>query len=260
MWFKDLSPYRYTLITAGWPPEGPPEDRKELFHWMVGDGVDAFEDPEVNVGWLDLRYKFPVGPSAPDAVEILARLCRDSRYMLERGFHPCVFCDKGPGVVMGNAEIRVQGDGVVYASPTLVAHYVSQHQYLPPLGFMDAVQRSNGQQAVPVPGKRRGVPPELLVPSDIDLDRLCGRVRAYVGERFGDAIREVSISHLKRGVVVSVQWEFWPGGIYAVRRCVPPDAILDDEQAFRGITSMIESAYGSEEASRIFNARPALKK
>ena len=46
-------------------------------------------------------------------------------------------------VWLGNGEIRVTGeDGTVYAAPTMIAHYVAEHHYLPPQEFVDAVLRS----------------------------------------------------------------------------------------------------------------------
>jgi hypothetical protein len=259
MWFQDFSPYRDTLIVAGWPAEGPPENRDELFHWM-GEGEGAFEDPEINIGWLDRGHEFPTGTLDPGVVEMLNHMCQSSRYLLERGYFPCGVCNGKPGFVSVNAQIRIQGEGVVYASPARLSHYIVKHNYLPPQAFVDAVRRSNGQQATPIVGKKRVVPPELLIPaSNIDLNNVCERVRKYVHERFGSKIRDLSVVPQDRSVAVVVEWEFWPGGTYAIHRIVPPGAMLDEEKVFIGITSMIESAHGSPEASRVRGARPKVQ-
>ena len=46
----------------------------------------------------------------------------------------------GESIALGNGEIRVHGrNGKVYASPTLVCHYIDKHGYCPPQEFADAV-------------------------------------------------------------------------------------------------------------------------
>ncbi len=82
----------------------------------------------------------------------LDRLCRASRYLLTRGWHFCPFC--GDADARGSAEIRIQGNGVVYAAPTLIAHYVAVHRYAPPPEFIDSLRACDGV-ADPVPS-----PPE----------------------------------------------------------------------------------------------------
>lgn len=75
-----------------------------------------------------------------------------------RGFHSCNLgkCKKNCGKMVevvrngqplsiGDAEIRVFGAGVlIYAAPTLIYHYVTEHAYIPPKAFIDAVL--NGPQ------------------------------------------------------------------------------------------------------------------
>jgi hypothetical protein len=70
-----------------------------------------------------------------------------------RGFHTCdLGCESSSGfdmlemqylgrqVRLGNGEVRVAGsDGQHYAAPTLVAHYVAAHNYVPPEPFVDGV-------------------------------------------------------------------------------------------------------------------------
>ena len=84
----------------------------------------------------------------------MARLVELSRSPVNqmRGYHRCNLCDaddachpaevvwEGEVHVVGSAEIRVIGaDGVRYAAPNMILHYVSAHHYLPPTEFVDAV-------------------------------------------------------------------------------------------------------------------------
>jgi len=45
--------------------------------------------------------------------------------------------------MLGSAEVRVQGvDGTVFLAPDLVFHYVTEHGYLPPPSFLEALVAS----------------------------------------------------------------------------------------------------------------------
>ncbi|MFI5729649.1 DUF6188 family protein [Kribbella sp. NPDC051587] len=104
--------------------------------------------PMVNVGWLGRGREFPTGPVAPTVVAGLARLAVDERNVY-RGWHECEFCDAespiefpGPegSLLLGHAEVHITGpDGVVYAAPTLILHYIEAHEYRPPTEFLSAV-------------------------------------------------------------------------------------------------------------------------
>jgi hypothetical protein len=99
------------------------------------------EDPPgtVNIGWLDRDHPFPTGPSSNGFRAKLALLCQ-RRVKITRGFHPCCFCNgpKDP-IPTSNAEMRVAGNGRVYAAPSLIFHYVTAHNYRPPDEFIAAV-------------------------------------------------------------------------------------------------------------------------
>ena len=115
-------------------------------------------DPNVlNVGWLSKDIPFHtrrIETIFPD--EFLSKLKKltnmDNIVNLCRGSHFCEYCEKqhdeeGHRVVksyqLGNGEIRVNGkDGMVYAAPVLIWHYVALHNYLPPYGFIEAVMES----------------------------------------------------------------------------------------------------------------------
>ena len=115
------------------------------------------EGAATNVGWLDAANAYPQGPVPPEFIAVLTELCR-SGVLRMRGWHMCNLCvpdgerrsysDLVPTLVqsetgnysVGDAEIRVPGlEGVVYAAPDMVIHYVVVHGYRPPDGFIEAV-------------------------------------------------------------------------------------------------------------------------
>jgi hypothetical protein len=115
-YFTDLTPYHYGL------PEPEPD--------------------VLNIGWLDVAYPFSRGLTSSEFREALSRLV-ERPILLHRGFHVCDFCprdrrDNYPS--RGNGQIRVLGrNGIWYAAPTMVHHYVVAHEYQPPPEFVDAV-------------------------------------------------------------------------------------------------------------------------
>lgn len=116
-YFADLTPYQYGL------PEPEPD--------------------VLNVGWLDVGYPFHRGETSSEFREALSRLV-ERPILLDRGFHVCNFCPRDrrdnnyPS--RGNGQTRVLGrNGIWYAAPTMVRHYVVTHQYQPPPEFVDAV-------------------------------------------------------------------------------------------------------------------------
>jgi hypothetical protein len=78
------------------------------------------------------------GDVAPAARLKLAHLS-DPPVLPYCGSHICDFCWK----FRGNGEIWIPGDdGRVYASPVMLLHYIEQHNYLPPLVFLEALHRA----------------------------------------------------------------------------------------------------------------------
>ncbi|WP_441350949.1 DUF7919 family protein [Streptomyces sp. or3] len=100
--------------------------------------------PVLNVGWLGRGKRYSKGVPPPSLTETLKRMTRTHRVQQTRGHHLCPWCasrlfPRHPEGPQGSAEIRVMGNGVAYAAPELVAHYVEAHGYLPPTEFMEAV-------------------------------------------------------------------------------------------------------------------------
>ncbi len=112
-----------------------------------------FEDGSVNVGWLDATQPYATGDVPAGFAEGLVELSRKP-VNLTRGWHFCNLCPKPPEPVpqpimvkspegdfpVGHGEIRVEGrNGVRYAAPDMIAHYVLEHGYRPPEEFIEAV-------------------------------------------------------------------------------------------------------------------------
>ncbi|MCU1305236.1 MAG: hypothetical protein JWQ87_5520 [Candidatus Sulfotelmatobacter sp.] len=102
-----------------------------------------------NVGWLERCAPYPKGDVTPELTAKLLALCKwpVNRY---RGWHNCHFCQEYPvritdcegEICLGDGEIRVAAtDGLLtYVAPNLIYHYVVEHHYLPPDGFLDALR------------------------------------------------------------------------------------------------------------------------
>ena len=97
----------------------------------------------LNVGWLDISKEYQTGILPIETRDILREICK-TPVNLTRGFHYCQFCNpKTDDVALGNGEIRVVGkEGIIYAAPVLIGHYVEVHSYLPPQCFVSAINDS----------------------------------------------------------------------------------------------------------------------
>ncbi|UJR82829.1 Hypothetical protein I5071_48940 [Sandaracinus amylolyticus] len=235
-YFADLTPYEYFAFhPIGWPPSGPLGTCGEDLFARSADPQFVYSDPEVNVGWLDAAHPFATAQPDPRFVGLLAMMCdsREHRVHQTRGYPPCPFCDLWTSVA--SAEIRVQGDGVVYAAPTLIAHYVGAHHYTPPRGFVEAVLRSEGASAT-TGGAPRPVPDELLRREPIDWRTVDAHVRTYVR---GDLVlRELEIEPVPDGMRVwaRVDCSITP---FAIDGVIPDWACLRTDQVAYGIWTMI---------------------
>ena len=117
------------------------------------DGVHAMA-----VGWLDGDHAFNIGPVPDEFVARLFEACRARATARTRGWHRCELCPHNDSreattvswgaqsLAVGDAEIRtVTNEGTWLVAPTLVLHYVTAHDYLPPPEFVEATL--NGQFA-----------------------------------------------------------------------------------------------------------------
>ncbi|MGC5286703.1 hypothetical protein [Micromonospora sp. DT231] len=136
-YFADLTPYTYL----------------ERHEDEPGLTDEPWPDlPLLNVGWLDAAHPFPTG-APPDGLMPALNDLAKTRAHQTRGYHFCEICIRDMGedareairlgvIARGSAEFQVQGNGVVYAAPQLLLHYVSAHEYLPPAEFCAAALRA----------------------------------------------------------------------------------------------------------------------
>ncbi len=134
-YFKDLTPYEYFARHEPLIPR------------------------PLNVGWLSSQMPFEKGHTSQEFKDKLLKFCSDEYVVLiARGFHTCEFCglpsvqwfneqkdrygEKCHWASIGDGEIRVLGQSIIYAAPTLIYHYVIQHQYKPPDEFIEAILTS----------------------------------------------------------------------------------------------------------------------
>ena len=102
-----------------------------------------------NIGWLDQKHDFRKAVPCEADIDILWEFCKVS-IAQTRGVHPCSICKvdgpvfaqhDGQSLLLGTSEIRVFGDDdEIYSAPTLIFHYMTVHNYLPPNEFMHALR------------------------------------------------------------------------------------------------------------------------
>jgi hypothetical protein len=109
-----------------------------------------------NVGWLARGHEFDTMIPTEDVLDRLWNVCKIS-VAQTRGLHDCDLCPteddnshfverNGETLLLGSAEIRVfSKSGTIYASPTLIYHYVACHHYLPPEDFIEALTGAAAQ-------------------------------------------------------------------------------------------------------------------
>jgi hypothetical protein len=114
---------------------------------------------------LDGVRCFPKGAVEHHLIEKMKRLAA-TPVELYRGKHLCEVCTAPPDVEMtfvpdrwkvldpncswalwaksrqSNGEIRVTNEGVTYAAPVLIVHYIEEHGYLPPAQFLKAIENT----------------------------------------------------------------------------------------------------------------------
>lgn len=105
----------------------------------------------LNVGWLDDIHPHATGPVPEETLEALRSIIAHQKINMTRGVHRCEFCPadspppthvdaEGQTRPVAIGEIRIPAaDGSLYAAPMLIGHYVEAHRYLPPAGFLRAI-------------------------------------------------------------------------------------------------------------------------
>ncbi len=115
------------------------------------DYFGRWEDILLSIGWLDDARAFPQGEVSTEFFRALVQLLVEPwQPGVLAGRAECAICQfsGGPGVLtfeanriqLGSANLFVPGpNGKVFVSPSLVAHYVDAHRYVPPEEFQRAV-------------------------------------------------------------------------------------------------------------------------
>jgi len=116
------------------------------------DYFSFFEIERVRaVGWLDAFHRFPKGSVPRGTLRRLAALRKWARSD-SMGVHLCELCPvtvhDATGIIgrwhacraRSGANVFVPGQGVVYAAPVLILHYIRSHDYLPPPEFLAATK------------------------------------------------------------------------------------------------------------------------
>ena len=116
------------------------------------------------MGWLDNIHPYRKGTVDARLVEKI-KLLASNPVELYGGIHICELCAEPPDLVKttlpnrvvldpncswvrwvgqrsSNGEIRVSGEGIVFAAPVLIVHYIEAHGYLPPAQFLKAVDEA----------------------------------------------------------------------------------------------------------------------
>lgn len=104
----------------------------------------------LNIGWLDAKCTYPKGQVSAEFLDRLFLIWDEAQINPMWGYHQCELCEipeypvrikhGGSNIPLGATELRVVSPtGIVYASPDLVLHYISEHKYLPPSEFIEAV-------------------------------------------------------------------------------------------------------------------------
>ncbi|HRI66634.1 MAG TPA: hypothetical protein PK156_20435 [Polyangium sp.] len=243
-YFPDLAPYRYGFGPAVWNQNGPPSlDPRDLYSWMWAPDDGGFDLPELTIGWLEPPHEYPCGELNTSLVEKLDKLCRGTRYHVTRGFHPCGICGNASDG-LGSKELRILGDGVIYAAPNKIAHYVAVHRYAPPESFIVALERCEGL-AEPRRGPPRPVTMDMIPLENVDVSNLDTAIRAMLGRDNEEPIfREFSLQDCGDVVTVSTRIHLHESGESIARSWnVPKKALLNMFQATHGIASMLNATY-----------------
>ena len=118
----------------------------------------------ITVGWLDSAHLFNKGIVAADVIERLWHLIEirtitfDLHANIVRGIHPCNICNReiyrptpdGKRTMLGMSELWVPFLEKWFAAPTLIVHYIEEHEYRPPEIFIDAVMNVDTDKRIMV--------------------------------------------------------------------------------------------------------------
>ena len=109
----------------------------------------CWQAPLLAVGWLEHPHRFSCGTPPEGLLEklgMLASAAEESHpHYNFRGLHCCSICEAERGaskaLLKSHVNILIPGNGVVYATPAGITHYIEVHSYIPPIEFITAVKQ-----------------------------------------------------------------------------------------------------------------------
>jgi hypothetical protein len=100
------------------------------------------------IGWLSKDYSFNRGEVSTNVKDKLLKTIQLKSCNKMRGVHKCEFCNSEIQIalnekrqILGHAEIWIPSGhkNIIYASPTLIYHYIDKYNYLPPNDFIESL-------------------------------------------------------------------------------------------------------------------------
>ena len=108
---------------------------------------DSWRVPLRAIGWLESDHPYNRGATPEGLVEQFGALLDQAEGVFRqynfRGLHDCTLCKPGhPDARLARSHINllIPSDGMVFACPAGIVHYITVHSYLPPSQFVAAVQ------------------------------------------------------------------------------------------------------------------------
>jgi hypothetical protein len=99
---------------------------------------DKTLSPLLAVGWLEQGREFPTGEVPIRLLPRLIAFRKSTKFPWPYCYVGCQFCWCGD-TRMFSRNLFIPGNGVVYASPEGILHYIAAHSYRPPDQFIEAV-------------------------------------------------------------------------------------------------------------------------
>ncbi len=122
---------------------------KDLDPYTGCDCDQAIGLDPLAVGFLTRKHPFPTGKTPAGFAKKLLSYCHPNKTVCHTlGTRKSPFSNEhievefdGKSHKLGAAEIRIIGTEDIFAAPDLIYHYVTDHNYLPPDEFIDAVMK-----------------------------------------------------------------------------------------------------------------------
>ncbi|EDS4738597.1 hypothetical protein WJW69_004356 [Salmonella enterica] len=135
------------------------EDNSEYTYFLP----DGYTLPGVkNIGWLDCKHPYIKDEVGFDFInKLTAIILKDDdkiSYAVNkiRGFYKCGFCNDDMIKITNGEHVKYLGmsevwmpsicEGIYYAFPSLMLHYVEHHEYKPPEDFITSVLKLDTEQ------------------------------------------------------------------------------------------------------------------